>query len=129
MVATSIFLLRFQFLFLCHDLNSMSRPQQYVTTSNGAFHLKTSCNFIFFVKTSFMALLVIYVATSERRRDLSYIQLVSRHQCDVATSFLCCLGHPGGNLNLQVTTKLPIATPIFSCDFNSSYRLVSSDFC
>ena len=36
----------------------MSRPQQYVTTSNGAFHLKTSCNFVFFAETSFVALLM-----------------------------------------------------------------------
>ena len=43
----------------------MSRPQQYVATSNGAFHLKTTCNFVFFVETSFTTLLVIHVATLE----------------------------------------------------------------
>ena len=47
----------------------------------------------------------------------------------VVTYFLCCLGHPSRNLNLQVTTKLPAATPIFSFDFNSACRLVSSGFC
>ena len=36
---------------------SMSRPQRYVATSNGAFHLKTSCNFVFFAETSFVAVL------------------------------------------------------------------------
>ena len=44
MVATSVFVF-------------MSRPQQYVATLNGALHKKTSCNFAFFVETSFVALL------------------------------------------------------------------------
>ena len=47
-----------------------------------------------------MALLV------DPRRDLNYIQLASRHQCGVATSFICCLGHSGRKLNLQVRTLL-----------------------
>ena len=60
-----------------------------------------------------MALLVIHVATSELRRNLSYIQLASRHQCGVATSFIFCLGHSGPKLNLQVTTSLAIVFYFF----------------
>ena len=44
-----------------------------------------------------MALLV------DPRRD---IRLTLRHQCGVATSFICCLGHSGRKLNLQVMTSL-----------------------
>ena len=110
----------------------MSRPQWYVATSNGAFHLKTRCNFVFFAETSFIDLLV------DPRRD---IRVMSRHQCGVATedstlnisfsldhtsfvstSFTCCLGHSGRKLNLQVTSS------IFSCDFVSACRLFSSGF-
>ena len=53
-----------------------------------------------------MALLVIHVMTSEWCHDLSYIQLASQHQCGVATSFICCLGHSSRQLNLHVTTSL-----------------------
>ena len=49
----------------------MSRPQRYVATSNGALHLKTSCNFVFFAETSLVALL-----TNPRRN----IRLTSRPQ-------------------------------------------------
>ena len=45
----------------------MSRPQRYVATSNGAFHLKTSCNFVFFAETSFVALL------TNPRRDIRVV--------------------------------------------------------
>ena len=107
MVTTSVFLLGLQFPFLCHD----------------------------------MKILLLNISFS-----LDHISFV-------ATSFICCLGHPGRNLFLQVTTslvkvfyfflkvdfgdvtwkslatKLPVATPIFSCDFNSACRLVSSGFC
>ena len=94
----------------------MSRPQWYVATSNGAFYLKTSFNFVLFVETSFIALLV------DPRRD---IRVTSRPQCGVAiedstlniffsldhtsfvaTSLICCLGHFGCKLNFQVTTSL-----------------------
>ena len=34
------------------------------------------------------------------------LQLASRHQCGVVTSFICCLGHSGRKLNLQVKTSL-----------------------
>ena len=44
----------------------MSRPQRYVATSNGALHLKTSCNFIFFAETSLVALLM------NPRRDIRF---------------------------------------------------------
>ena len=72
------------------------------------------------------------VATSEWCRDMKILLLNISFSLDhisfVATSFFCGLGHHGPNLFLQVTTKLPVATPIFSCDFNSACRLVSSGF-
>ena len=61
----------------------MSQPQRYVATSNGAFHLKTGCNFVFFAETSFVAILI------NPCRD---IRVVSRpHLCsiDVTTSKWC----------------------------------------
>ena len=98
----------------------MSRPQRYVATLNGALHLKTSCNFVFFVETSFVALL------TDPRRD---IRLMSRHQSDVAiedstlnnsfslyhtsfvaTSFTCCLGHSGCKLNLKSRLQFSVVT-------------------
>ena len=42
----------------------MSRPQRYVANSNGALHLQTSCNFVFFAETSSVALLM------DPRRDI-----------------------------------------------------------
>ena len=61
----------------------MSRPQRYVATSNGAFHLKTGCHFIFFVETSFVVVLT---------NPCHDIRVVSRpHLCsiDVTTSKWC----------------------------------------
>ena len=44
------------------------------------------------------------------RRDMKILLLnISfslNHTPFVATSFICCLGHPGRNLSLQVTTSL-----------------------
>ena len=57
----------------------MSRPQRYVATSIGALHLKTSCNFVFFAETSFVALLT---------NPLRDIKIVSRPQNDVALIIL-----------------------------------------
>ena len=88
----------------CRDIRVMSRPQLY---SIGVATLEW-CRY--------MKILLLNISFS------------FDHISFVATSFFCCLGHPGHNLFLQVTTKLPIATPIFSCDFNSSCRLVSSGF-
>ena len=89
----------------CRDIRLTSRPQLYSTG----------------------------VATSEWCHDMKILLLnISfslNHISFVVTSIFCCLGHPGRNLNLQVTTKLPVVTLIFSCDFNSACRLVSSGFC
>ena len=50
------------------------------------------------------------VATSELCRDMKILLLnISfnlNHTSFVVTSFICFLGHPGPNLNLQVTTSL-----------------------
>ena len=45
----------------------MSRPQRYVATLNGALHLKSSWNFVFFAETSFVALL------TNPRRDIRVV--------------------------------------------------------
>ena len=60
----------------------MSRPQRYVTTSNDAFHLKTSCNFFFFAETSFVALL------TNPRRDIRVTSRPQLHSIGVETSEL-----------------------------------------
>ena len=68
---------------------SMSRPQRYVVTSNGAFHLKTSCNIVFFAETSFVVVLT---------NPCCNIKVVSQpHLCliDVTTSEWCCSDNPG----------------------------------
>ena len=72
LLSTSIFGCNFNLLDETPVSVFMSRPQLYVATSNGAFHLKTSCNFI-------------------TCKDLScgFIDgSSSRHQSDVATSVI-----------------------------------------
>ena len=61
----------------------MSRPQQYVATLYGAFHLKTSCNFVFFVMTSFVALL------TNPRLDIRVVSRPHLYSIGVATSKWC----------------------------------------
>ena len=65
------------------------------------------------------------------RRDLSYIQLASRHRSGVAivdsslnisfsldhtsfvaTSFTCCLGHSGCNVNFKSRLRFSVATSL-----------------
>ena len=119
MVATSLFLLRLQFLFLCRDLKVMSRPQKEP-------FIKTSCNFVYLQRPLLWLLLTdprrnigvmsrprlysVGVATSEWCRDMKILLLDTSFSLDhisfVATSFFCCLAHPSRNLFLQVTTSL-----------------------
>ena len=61
----------------------MSRPQWYVATSNGALHLKTSCNFVFFAETSFVALL------TNPSRDIKVGSRPHFYSIGVATSKWC----------------------------------------
>ena len=58
----------------------MSRPQRYVATSNGALHLKTSFNFVFFVETSLVALL------TNPRCDIRLMSRPQLYSIGVATS-------------------------------------------
>ena len=61
----------------------LSRSQRYVATSNGALYLKTSCNFIFFAETSFVALL------TNPRRDIRLTSQPQLYSIGVATSEWC----------------------------------------
>ena len=61
----------------------MLRPQWYVATSNGALHLKTSCNFVFFAETSFVALL------TNPRCDIRVVLRPHLYSIGVATSVWC----------------------------------------
>ena len=61
----------------------MLRPQRYVVTSNGAFHLKTSRNFVFFAATSFVALL------TTPRHDIRVVLRPHLYSIGVTTSKWC----------------------------------------
>ena len=113
MVSTSLFLLRLQFLVLCRDLK-------------WSLSLKTSCNFVYLQRPFLWLSLTdprrdievmsrpqlhsIGIATSKWCRDMQILLLTISFSLDhisfVATSFICCLAHPGHNLFLEVTTSL-----------------------
>ena len=87
--------------------------------------------------TSRPELYSIGVATSEWCHDMKILLLNTSFSFDhisfVSTSIFCCLGHPGRNLNLQVTTSLAKVFYFFpKFDFGDVVTwnwLVYSGFC